>query len=90
MERIERPPNKLIMLLLMLIFLAIIIASIIQLPWSTELEEELSTEDVGNILFHNYWFALIVLGLVLLAALLGGIYLAKIELKTKGEEDAKK
>ena len=71
------------MLLVVLLLAAIMVASIIQLPWKNDLRE-IDTESVGTALFMDYWFALIVLALGLAAAILGGIYLGKMEAMQAG------
>lgn len=88
-EKEEKRNSKFTMFLLALLLSAFMVASIAQLPWSSQLNE-IPTEEVGNELYQNYWFALIVLGFGLAAALLGGIYLAKIEAGIREKEDEKK
>jgi len=57
---------------------AVMIASFVGLPWKNELRE-IGTTDVAEIFFNNFGFALIILGLLLAAAMIGGVYLAKME-----------
>jgi NADH:ubiquinone oxidoreductase subunit 6 (subunit J) len=74
----QGPMSKYSMLLVVLLFGSFMAASIIQLPWTNELTE-IPTEEVGEFLFEDYWFALILVGLGVVAAILGGIYLAKVD-----------
>jgi NADH:ubiquinone oxidoreductase subunit 6 (subunit J) len=81
----QGPMGKYSMLLVVLLFGSFMAASIIQLPWTNELTE-IPTEDVGSFLFEDYWFALILVGLGIVAAILGGIYLAKVDTKIFEDE----
>ena len=78
--------NNFTMLLITLLLSALMIASVIKLPWATDIQE-IPTSDVGNELMQDYWFAVILLGLILAAGLLGGIYLAKMEAEVEEMED---
>jgi NADH:ubiquinone oxidoreductase subunit 6 (subunit J) len=49
--------------------------------WETTDINEVPMEDVANSLFDDYSFALVILGMLLSAAVLGGIYLARKEVK---------
>ncbi len=76
------------MLLVSLLLSAVMIASVIQLPWGTDIQE-IPTSEIGNDLLENYWFAIIILGLLLAVGLLGGIYLAKMDPIGEEKEDGK-
>lgn len=49
--------------------------------WETSDVNEVPMHDVANSLFDDYPFALVILGLLLSASVLGGIYLARKEVK---------
>jgi NADH:ubiquinone oxidoreductase subunit 6 (subunit J) len=49
--------------------------------WETTDINEVPMEDVANSLFDDYAFALVILGMLLSASVLGGIYLARKEVK---------
>jgi NADH:ubiquinone oxidoreductase subunit 6 (subunit J) len=80
--------GKFSMLLLVLLFGAFMGASIVQLPWTNDLHE-IPTEEVGSTLFEEFWFAMILIGLGIVAAILGGIYLAKVDTKMFKKEEKK-
>ena len=84
----KRSDSRFTMLLLVLLFSALMMASVINLPWENQLYE-MPTNEVGFELFQNYWFVLLILGLCLAASLLGGIYLARMD-TSSGEEEAGK
>lgn len=77
--------NNFKMLLIVLLFSALMMASVIRLPWGNELHE-IPTTNVGSELFRNFWVLLIILGLGLAAAILGGVYLAKMEAMVEEDE----
>ncbi len=54
--------------------------------WDTTDINEVSMQDVANSLFDDYSFALIILGMLLAASVLGGIYLARKEVKEVKKE----
>ena len=54
--------------------------------WDTTEINEVPMQDVANSLFDNYSFALVILGMLLAASVLGGIYLARKEVKEVEEE----
>lgn len=54
--------------------------------WDTTDINEVPMHDVANSLFDDYSFALIILGMLLAASVLGGIYLARKEVKEVEEE----
>ncbi|MEE9115957.1 MAG: NADH-quinone oxidoreductase subunit J [Thermoplasmata archaeon] len=49
--------------------------------WETSDMDEVPMKDVANSLFEDYSFALIILGMLLAASVLGGIYLARKEVE---------
>lgn len=49
--------------------------------WDTTDINEVPMHDVARTLFHDYAFALVILGMLLSASVLGGIYLARKEVK---------
>lgn len=49
--------------------------------WETTDVNEVPMEDVANSLFDDYSFALVILGMLLSASVLGGIYLARKEVE---------
>jgi NADH:ubiquinone oxidoreductase subunit 6 (subunit J) len=49
--------------------------------WETTDINEVPMEDVANSLFDDYSFALVILGMLLSASVLGGIYLARKEVE---------
>jgi NADH:ubiquinone oxidoreductase subunit 6 (subunit J) len=49
--------------------------------WETTDINEVPMEDVADSLFDDYSFALVILGMLLAASVLGGIYLARKEVK---------
>jgi len=49
--------------------------------WDTTDINEVPMHDVAESLFHDYAFALVILGMLLSASVLGGIYLARKEVK---------
>jgi NADH:ubiquinone oxidoreductase subunit 6 (subunit J) len=49
--------------------------------WETTDINEVPMEDVANSLFDDYSFALVILGMLLAASVLGGIYLARKEVE---------
>jgi NADH:ubiquinone oxidoreductase subunit 6 (subunit J) len=49
--------------------------------WDTTDINEVPMQDVANSLFEDYPFALVILGMLLAASVLGGIYLARKEVK---------
>ncbi len=49
--------------------------------WETTDINEVPMEDVAHSLFDDYSFALVILGMLLSASVLGGIYLARKEVK---------
>lgn len=87
-KKTKGPMSKFSMLMLVLLFGSFMAASIVQLPWTSELTE-IPTEEVGSFLFEDYWFALILVGLGIVAAILGGIYLAKVDTGIFKKEDEK-
>lgn len=54
--------------------------------WDTTEINEVPMQDVANSLFDHYSFALVILGMLLAASVLGGIYLARKEVKEVEEE----
>ncbi|MCK4445064.1 MAG: NADH-quinone oxidoreductase subunit J [Thermoplasmata archaeon] len=54
--------------------------------WDTTDINEVPMQDVANNLFDEYSFALVILGMLLAASVLGGIYLARKEVKEVKEE----
>lgn len=81
----KRRKSNFTMLLIALLLSALMIASVVQLPWGTDIQE-IPTSEVGKELLQEYWFAIILLGLLLAAGLLGGIYLAKMEAEVEERE----
>jgi hypothetical protein len=62
-----------------LIALAILLVySLVVPPWDTEMEEGFTTEEVASGLFEDYGFTFMILALLLAAAMIGGIFMAKI------------
>ena len=51
------------------------------LRWMPPSTDEVPMKDVANSLFEDYSFALIILGMLLAASVLGGIYLARKEVE---------
>lgn len=49
--------------------------------WETTDINEIPMTDVADSLFNEYGFALVVLGILLSAAVLGGIFLARMEVE---------
>ncbi|MCK5548338.1 MAG: hypothetical protein KAI64_04945 [Thermoplasmata archaeon] len=80
--------NRFVVALIAILLIAIMISSIVNLPWGEEIHE-IPTKEVGRALFTEFWFAIVILGLLLAAALLGGIYLAKGDDGVDEKEDAK-
>jgi len=63
-----------------LVFLILLATSLLQVPWYLPLAELVgSPEDLGYHLFYNYLPQLELVALVLLAAMIGAIHLAKKE-----------
>lgn len=49
--------------------------------WETSDINEIPMHDVADSLFNEFGFVLVILGLLLSAAVIGGIFLAKMEVK---------
>jgi NADH:ubiquinone oxidoreductase subunit 6 (subunit J) len=62
-----------------IILLAILIVySVTVPPWDSEMAPAKSNEDVAKNVFEEYGFTFLVLALLLAAAMIGGIYMAKM------------
>jgi NADH:ubiquinone oxidoreductase subunit 6 (subunit J) len=67
-------------IVVILVFLALLATSLFWVPWYPPLADLVgSPEDLGYHLFYNYLPQLELVALVLLAAMIGAIYLAKKE-----------
>jgi hypothetical protein len=64
---------------LALILLAILLVyALVVPPWDTEMEDARTNEEVAEGVFEDFGFTFMVLALLLAAAMIGGIFMAKI------------
>lgn len=55
----------------------IVLGSILSVDWNAGEMTEVGTERVGSSLFDDYGFTFLVVGLLMFAAMMGGVFLAK-------------
>ena len=61
------------------ILLAILMVySLAEPPWATEMADAATNEEVAESVFEDHGFTFVILGLLLAAAMIGGIFLAKM------------
>ena len=84
MRRLKR--DDVIMLVGVALLFVVVAESVLLVPWPSELHDiptqnttNASGQGVANTLFGGYAFAILLIGLLLAAGLIGGIYVAKEE-----------
>jgi NADH:ubiquinone oxidoreductase subunit 6 (subunit J) len=60
-----------------LLLVALLIIMTAEATWPSEPEETVTMKDVGVSLFEDYYVPFVILSLLLVAAMLGSVYLAK-------------
>ena len=80
--------SDLTMLLAVSLLTVVVAESVLLVSWPSELHDipaynntNASGQGVANTLFNSYSFTVVLIGLLLAAAMIGGIYLAKKEVK---------
>jgi len=80
--------SDLTMLLAVSLLTVVVAESVLLVSWPSELHDipaynntNSSGQGVANTLFNSYSFTVVLIGLLLAAAMIGGIYLAKKEVK---------
>ncbi len=78
--------NDVILLIGVTLLFVLVAESMINVPWRDELHDiptynntNASGPGVANSMFNDYSFTIIIIGLLLAAAMIGGVYLAKEE-----------
>ena len=59
------------------LLLEILLYSIFSLEWGDISNVVITTAQVGEVLFNNYGVAVLMLGLLLLSAIMGGVFIAQ-------------
>ena len=67
------------MVLIAVLLLALVLYSLLTVTWPAGSIHQTTTEQFGLDLFNDYAFVVILLGLVLFGAMLGGVFIAKEE-----------
>jgi NADH:ubiquinone oxidoreductase subunit 6 (subunit J) len=67
------------MVLIAALLLALVLYSLLSVTWPTGSISQFTTQQFGLDLFNDYSFVVIMLGLVLFGAMLGGVFVAKEE-----------
>lgn len=65
------------MVLIAVLLLALVLYSLLTVTWPAGSIHQITTEQFGLDLFNDYSFVVIMLGLVLFGAMLGGVFIAK-------------
>jgi len=65
------------MVLIAALLLALVLYSLLTVTWPAGSIHQIATEQFGLDLFTDYSFVVIMLGLVLFGAMLGGVFIAK-------------
>lgn len=74
--------ENLLKFLLIVILLALIVSFLAETNWKIN-HKEFQIKEVGNFLFENYGITFLIVGILLTASMLAGVYLAKEEKEGK-------
>lgn len=70
-------------LIIVSLFAILMIFSLTQVSWATEMPTPMSMSDLGNAIFDDFAITSVFISLVLVAAMLGGVFLAKERRESK-------
>jgi NADH:ubiquinone oxidoreductase subunit 6 (subunit J) len=69
--------NTALKLLATLLLVFLLLFTITKSQWSSEMAEGSSMKEVGEVLFNEYYLPFVLISLLLAAAMLGSVYIAK-------------
>lgn len=69
--------SKVVAIIAVAALLAIVLGSLVSVDWDAGDVSEIGTEPVGRALFDEYGVTFLVVGLLMFAAMLGGVFLAR-------------